>query len=246
MLCFGGVVYRKNKLESVTPFVRFIDTFPFIKAGIHPPPVSHLVYQPEQILDRLARDRTLVSCQLLARQINASASVESGSIAYTNGEARKRAISSGILELSGHVQGTKEKGIKPMYANRDPPLEVAICRVTYRPTYFQLFPTDVATQLIASGNASVSSSIFGNDATYADSERRSIFIEDTSQRIQDLRNDVKYLDRLAKAEFEAAKQSVGMWSIPEVRETKREVVDEIEFQTKANFFRKLWRWMRGG
>ena len=71
-------------------------------------------------------------------------------------------------------------------------------------------------------------------------------IVDTSQRINDLRKDVKYLDRLAKVEFDAAKKSAGMWSVPEVRQMKKEVVEEVEFQSKSNVFQKLWRYIRGG
>lgn len=127
------------------------------------------------------------------------------------------------------------------------PLEVAICRVTYRPSLFQLFPTDIAESLIASGNASVSSSVLGRELP-APREGGSVksVIKDSSQRLQDLRNDVKYLDRLAKAEFEAARQSMGMWSVPEVRASKQEVIEEVEFQTKAGVLQKLWRWVRGG
>jgi hypothetical protein len=209
-------------------------------AAIHPPPVSRLVYKPEQFLDRLARDRTLVSCQLLARQVDSSvSSVDSPTM------ASKRSISEVMPELSEHQQGEDRKIAGTQ--GYDEQQEVAICHVTFRPTFFQLFPSDIAEALIAAGNASVSSSISGREGTSLDSTaaKSTTIIKDSSQRLQDLRNDIKYLDRLAKAEFEAARKSMGMWSIPEVRESKREVVDEIEFQSKAGVLQKLWRWMRG-
>lgn len=117
--------------------------------------------------------------------------------------------------------------------------QLAICRLSYRPNLLQLFSTDIAETLIAAGNASVSSSILEKGA------QTDTKIVDSSQRIQDLRHDVKYLDRLAKVEFEAAKKSMGMWSVPEVRDSKREVVEEVEFHAKANVFQKVWRWFRG-
>lgn len=192
-----------------------------------------MVYKPEQFLERLAKDRTLVSCQLLAREVDSSVPVE-----FSN-KAGKRAISEVLPELSRNSQGRDE------FETDEPRQEVAICRVTYRPTFLQLFPSDVATQLIAAGNASVASSILGREATSAEGQTTTSTIKDSSQRLQDLRNDVKYLDRLTKTELEAARQSMGMWSLHEVRESKREVVEEIEFQAKANFLRKLWRWVRG-
>lgn len=213
-------------------------------AGIHPPPVSGQVYRPEQFLDRLARDRTLVSCQLLARQVD-STSEES------HNKANKRAISEVMPELSESSPQRKDDNDTSRTSGASQTdyqqQELAICRVTYRPTLFQLFPTDIAEQLIATGNATVSSSILGREATSSDSTSTTTrsTIDDSSQRLQDLRSDVKYLDRLAKAEFEAARKAMGMWSVPEVRERKREVVDEIEFQAKANVLQKLWRWVRG-
>lgn len=126
----------------------------------------------------------------------------------------------------------------------------AICRLSYRPNLLQLFSTDIAETLIAAGNAGVSSSILNSnldaDEMTGGAQQFDMKIVDSSQRISDLRHDVKNLDRLAKTEFEAAKKSMGMWSVPEVRESKREVVEEVEFQSKASIFQKLWRQFRGG
>lgn len=121
--------------------------------------------------------------------------------------------------------------------------EVAFCHVTYRPKSFQLFPTDIATELVATGNAAVSTSLLGRELQGATTTSE---ITDSSQRLQDLRNDVKYLDKLAQTEFDAARQSRGMWAIPEVREARRDIMDEVDFENKANLLQKLWRWLRGG
>jgi endonuclease YncB( thermonuclease family) len=139
-----------------------------------------------------------------------------------------------MADILPELEARKDKVFRDSRYNEQ---QIAVCRISYRPTLWQLFATDVAETLIAAGNASVTS---------ADLSSNESKVVDSSQRIQDLRHDVKYIDKLAKAEFEAAKKSMGMWSVPEVRESKREVVEEVEFQTKANVFQKLWRWFRGG
>ena len=205
-------------------------------AGIHPPPVSSLTYKPEEFLDRLARERKLVSCQLLARQVESSDEEEKS-------RANKRPMSEVMPELAerGYENSDSEKtGARPTYKQQQ---EVAICRVTYRPSFFQFFPTDIAESLVSTGNANVSSNILGREMPDS-KDGSSTSINDSSERLQDLQNDVKYLDRLANVEFEAAQQSMGMWSVPEVRASKREVIDEVEFQAKAGILQKLWRWVR--
>jgi hypothetical protein len=203
-------------------------------AGIHPPPVSRFVYQTEEQLKRLASERTLVSCQLLARQVVSS----QPSHIVDGSNTRKRPIQNILPELASEDVA---KMTELQQGSSQIP-EVAICRVTYRPTLFQLFPTDLAQSLTASGNSGVSSTIFGHDQ----SDGHSSTIKDASQRLQDHENDIKYLDRLAKVEFEAAAKSNGMWSAPEVRAAKREVIDEVEFQAKASAIAKIWRRIRGG
>ena len=70
----------------------------------------------------------------------------------------------------------------------------------------------------------------------------------TSERVDDLRNDVLYLDRLTELELEAAKASKGLWSNPHMTETDRgeDVLKEAQFQTTAPWYQKLWRRLRGG
>lgn len=188
-------------------------------------------------MDRLAKERTLVSCQLLARQVE--------SVPIQSSKADKRLMADDIIpERMEGQENMDEAGKHIPRPFHNPQEQLAICRVTYRPTFLQVFPTDIAESLIATGNASVSSTILGREIVSSDNA--STCIQDSSQRLQDLRNDVKYLDRLAKTEFEAARQSMGMWSVPEVRESKREVVEEVEFQCNASFIQKVWRWIRGG
>ena len=190
-------------------------------------------YRPEQWLERLSKQRILVSCHLLARQIP----LEKDAIVTSHPE--KRVLSEILPELKGDGSSVA------IYNEHNRRIEVAICRLTYRAVPWQMFPTDVAEALVRDGNVSVSTSLFASSAEGDDISGR-IRVMDTSQRLQDLRKDVQYLDRLSKAEFEAAKQSAGMWNAPEVRERKREVVEEVEFQAKASIFQKIWRWLRGG
>jgi len=72
-------------------------------------------------------------------------------------------------------------------------------------------------------------------------------VVDAATSVDMLRKDAKYLDRLVDAEYEAAKQSHGMWADPELREQNRDIVDEAEFRSSASFFQKMWRkYVRGG
>ena len=106
-----------------------------------------------------------------------------------------------------------------------------------------MFPTDIASSLISDGSASVGDSLLSNDDDeILDDSSKTI---DASERMQDLNKDVKYLEQLSRLEFEAAQKNIGMWSASEVRDSKREIIEEVEFQKKANVFQKAWRWMRG-
>jgi hypothetical protein len=194
-----------------------------------------LIYKTEEQLKQLARDRALVSCQLLARQVPVISSIpmEDGSM------AKKRPMLDVMPELAA-TKGVVRTMDRHHVHSQLP--EVAICKITYRPTLFQFFATDVAQSLVANGNASVSLNILGRDESDGTHSR----VMDCSERLHDHQNDIKYLERLTKVEFEAAAQSNGMWSVAEVREAKREVVDEVEFQANATTIRKLLRWMRGG
>jgi hypothetical protein len=207
----------------------------FFLAGIRSPPVSGLSYRPEEWLERLAKQRALVSCQVLARQVSLGPDIKEDS------KPPKRILTDVLPELKDN-RAKEQKMIVEAMKNKDD--QTAVCRITYRPSLFQFFPTDVAEALIKSGNASVSSLLLTNNSLEETSTPKQKAL-DASERIQDLRKDVQYLDRLAKSEFEAAKASIGMWSVPEVRASQREVVEEVEFQTKANPFQKLWRWFRG-
>ena len=206
-------------------------------AGVQTPPLTSESYHPEQFLERLAKKRTLVSCQLLGRRVGVPQEQDE-EFDHRN----KHQSSSNIPGDSSPVASDDNMN----------DCQVALCRLTYRP-HWQLFKTDVAEALVKVGNANVASNILNhssssdnsgtNDKVLADAFKTKI--TDTSQRIQDVRRDIKYLDRLEMLEFEAAQKSMGMWSIPAVRQIKEDIVDEVDFQAKASPLRKIWRRIRG-
>jgi endonuclease YncB( thermonuclease family) len=202
-------------------------------AGITTPPFSRQHYNPEQFLERLAKQHTLVSLVLLGREVAVMRDINTA-------EGNKRQISAMFPELqesSSNDNNKIDEVSNVLDSSEYKEHQVAICRLNYRPKQWQIFSTDIAEALIKAGNANVAQSMFQSTSGTK--------IVDSSSRIQDLRKDVKYLDRLALSEFDAAKKSMGMWSVPEVREMRKEVVEEVDFQAKANIFQKLWRSMRG-
>jgi len=205
-------------------------------AGILSPPVKQDSYSPEQFLERIAKKRTLVSCELLGRVVPVLREDEEESESLNKGQPSPNLGNpNGDATLLDSATIYREN-------------QVALCRLTYRPNW--LFSADLAETLIKAGNANVASSILHSSATDITIENETNAFKskiiDTSQRIQVIRGDVKYLDRLAMLEFEAAQNSKGMWSVQEVRESKKEIVEEVDFQAKANLLQKIWRRIRGG
>lgn len=229
-------------------------------AGVQYPPFSHLRYKTEEYLEKLARDRTLVSCQLLARQVPQTATSKKN---IDGGLPRryKRSMEDAFPDLQLSEEEKEREREREQIFDEDAPSFVlnedttgqhlGVCKLSYRPTLFQLYPTDIAVSLLVSGNATVSATLLASnketrDDDYSTSAGPGTTIVHSSKRLDDLRNDVKYLERLAQAEYDAVKNEAGIWAFSEARETKSDVVAEIEFQAKANIFQKLWRRLRGG
>jgi hypothetical protein len=114
--------------------------------------------------------------------------------------------------------------------------QTAVCHVRYRPGG-HFFRRDLAESLVRHGRATIASSMFVAMENWK--------VIDTSDRVEDLKKDTKCIEKLEKAEYEAAKESVGMWADPLVRDSRQDLMEEITFQTEANSFQKLWRWLRG-
>jgi len=214
-------------------------------AGILEPPVSRDC--TEHFLKLLAKNRTLVSCQLLGRKVpilNSERIEKKDEESTTHADSpNKRQLSSSSSNLSS-INNNNHARINAQEIDDSNTLcrdqhQVALCRLKYRP-HWQLFSTDVAETLIKAGNVNVASNVLAHSST------NNTKIVDASQRIQDIRNDIEYIDRLSKFEFKAAQKKKGMWSIPEVRKMKKDIIDEVDFQSNANLFQKIWRMIRGG
>jgi hypothetical protein len=70
-------------------------------------------------------------------------------------------------------------------------------------------------------------------------------IVDSSDDVEDLKKDIKYMNHLDKAEYKAATETAGMWADPFVRDSRQDLVEEVTFQNEATRFQKIWRWLRG-
>eukprot|EP00934_Nitzschia_sp_Nitz4_P003405 Nitzschia sp. Nitz4//scaffold162_size51285//5984//7401//NITZ4_006964-RA/size51285-augustus-gene-0.21-mRNA-1//1//CDS//3329537958//3395//frame0 len=232
-------------------------------AGVQHPPTYNESYQPEQLLEQLAKERALVSIQLLARRRNPTDNIQTygvhdmgNSYGKTTNATNKRELSTVLPELDASAPPTDSEPTRTrsrFQSNHNPTAEEAIVRISYRSETFQLFSDDLAEKLVSSGCAEVSTTIFGkgSDTTAAltadpPQALSMATIVDSSQRTNDLRSDTKYLERLNRAELQAVEESKGMWSLPEVRDERRDIVEEVHFQKNANLAQKLWRWIRGG
>mmetsp|Transcript_23848 Transcript_23848/g.36874 ORF Transcript_23848/g.36874 Transcript_23848/m.36874 type:complete len:427 (-) Transcript_23848:1231-2511(-) len=196
------------------------------------------VEQPGEWLNRLAKHRVPVKCELLARRV------------------KVQPTSNRLKDALPEIHDTQNR----VEENRIPEDQIAVCRIRYRPPYSdstsvvggilqQLFRTDVASALVRNGRASVlPSGMYISDEqeplpAYASFERR--VTVDASTRLSDLRQDATYLEKLGIEEFEAVKDSKGMWADPNVRESRKDLVDEAHFEKTATTLQKLWRWVRG-
>jgi endonuclease YncB( thermonuclease family) len=221
--------YLKSSLTNEICMEKLLcgDLLRFGTAGLSSPPsyISHGDQRGEW-LRRLAAEKTMIKLQLLGRRVPEQ---QDPPTTWQKEPYTKRDVTAVLPE----IQTEKNESRK---VDED---QIAVCRLYYRPKLFQFWATDVADSLVRFGHASVNSEVFMKNEHTAKTK-----IVDTSTRLDDLRKDVKYLERLEKLEYEAAKGSFGMWSDSRIREMRRDVVEEVEFQTKANMLQKFWRWFR--
>lgn len=114
--------------------------------------------------------------------------------------------------------------------------QTAVAQIRYRPGQ-QILRTDLAKSLVRYGRASIASGMFCSVQDW--------HIVDTSNRVEDLKKDAKYIQQLENAEYEAAQESAGMWADPVVRDSRQDLIEEVTFQQEASRLRKIWRWLRG-
>jgi len=222
-------------------------------AGITTPPeylVSSYAEQQGEWLRRLVRDRTVVTCQLVARRVrvqrkrtgSTSSSVSSSSIM----EPFTKRKAPGLEDFDN---SPAEQNVWDAWEAARQSQQRAVCKVYYRPQLMPLFSTDIAESMVRYGRASPSGGgLFGelrrpsqNNTDYYEEK-----VVDVTDSRKELQKDANYLIRLDRAEYEAAKGSHGMWSDPNIRKSRPDIVEEVEFQTKASPWQKAWRWLRGG
>jgi len=222
-------------------------------AGISAPPFyeSNNVggYQRGEWLNRLAEDNTKVRVELLGRRVVATPKVardnNNNNQPMRSGAFKKRDMTVVLPEL----QSTLEEDAKNR-GGEDEVEQVAVCRIYYRPTWYQVFATDLADTLVRYGHACVEPEMFfsnhnnNNDNHPSSSTPSRTKIVDASTHLGDLRKDANYLGKLETLEYDAAKKSHGMWSDPMIRAKRGDVVEEVEFQATATMLQRLWRWIR--
>jgi len=196
---------------------------------------------PGEWLHRLATEHTNVTMELLGRRIvwkegdeqnEQSSSPSSSSMDV----AKKRKIPESLLS-------TTDKNNVNENAT-----QIAVARLYYRPKPTQFFPTDVGYSLVRLGRANICvDGLYGSGAASSTGNTGSRErLMDASEDIKDLQADAKYMEKLARAEYEAAAESRGMWSDPSIRQRRSDVINEVNFQETATWWQKLWRRVRGG
>lgn len=201
--------------------------------------IAGLQSSPEAVtwLQQLASERTKMTCQLLAR-------VQLHHPTESTGGDRSRATGSSHSDNDRRDWSEKRK-MAPKTSNlgsdtrNDDTSAIAVGKLFYRPR-MQLFATDVGELLIRNGRASVAA----EQGMYGLSSHERI--TETSDSVRDLQRDAAYMERLSRAEYDAAANYYGIWTDPAYREKRRDLVEEVEFQTRAPWWRKVSRWIRGG
>lgn len=211
--------YYKIVKQLIDPWLSHLFIFHLSIAGIQSPQPYFAPPGAEQSgvwLRQLANERTPVVCTLLSRKI------------ATKTPEKSKSVASDIPNISPNHVRNKNK-----YSN--PPSEeaVAICKLAYRTSKISLFRKDLGTIMVGSGRAAVAEGIF--------MENESMSNVDSSTRIIDLKNDANYMEHLGKMEYDAFKNSMGMWAYPSVRETRPDLLEEANFEANASIWRKLWR-----
>ena len=167
--------------------------------------------QPGEWLRQLAQNRTPIACTLLARK------------------------SSIIMENDYIINSKENKSARTTFSNKlgNQTECIAICKLAYRPTLLSFFRKDLASSLISFGRSDVASGIF--------IENQTMPIVDTSTQLDDVKSDVKYMEKLEKLEYDAFRNHRGMWADSGIRDSRPDLLEEAEFESNANILQKLWR-----
>lgn len=190
---------------------------------------------PGEWLRRLAADHAVVTMQFLGRRVvfpRSSSAYDGGDNDNTAADTGKRQIP-GLSSSSTEIDGDAT--------------QIAVARLYHRTEPTQFFPTDVAQSMIRWGRAEIAADgLYGGGTTASSDTTTKERMMDATDDVKQLQADARYMEGLAKAEYDAARESRGMWADPSIRRKRRDVVSEVEFQETAAWWQKLWRRLRGG
>jgi hypothetical protein len=71
------------------------------------------------------------------------------------------------------------------------------------------------------------------EAGFARVQHDVVFGRHGSDRLQDKRRDIQYLESISKVEYAAISNRSGMWSIPKIRAALQDEVDHVEWVTTS-------------
>jgi hypothetical protein len=202
-------------------------------AGVQAPPVP-----VDDWLEQFVQQKPIVQCECFGRRVAIEPEYDD-TTAISTVLRRKRPIPKDDWMVLNEAS-----------ASRRGPNQIAVCRIHFRNKFLQLFPNDLAETVVKNGRACLrqGGSLYARDNdkdNYLEHDTCDTLV-DVSDSVDYLRKDAEYSTNLSSAEFEAARGFHGIWSNPDYRESRADVTAEIDFQTTASVWKKLWRYIRGG
>lgn len=173
-------------------------------------------------LQTLVDQKATLSCQLLSRRVVDAQEMQKLNV--SNSETK-------------HLQ-TLHPTLTDMRSTTMEDVElqqVAICKIGFRPP-MTIFRKDLASSLVSFGRANVAPGM------HIDIQARPTI--DGSTSLEDMENDVKYIEKLSKLEYEAVKTKKGMWSIDSIRSSRPDLVEFAKDEETASWWKKLWNKFR--
>lgn len=143
--------------------------------------------------------------------------------------------------VSSLLNNTDER---PLY---DVVQNTAICHISYQKPKQWFRSTNVSLELVASGQAIISSCVVPESPKEQNDKTRILNFNPTTTQLQ---NDAAFMSQLEEAEYNAWKSKLGVWSAERMRELKSEYTEEErhvsnQWSTKlVNLLKKGWSLIR--
>jgi hypothetical protein len=235
----------------------FFYSYPRI-AGIQTPTRNFLqnkVYttshdEPMQSLQALVKDQSIVYVTCVARRGSKNPldtyplsedrnhTMNGKEQQPTNTAWKSLSASLSSYPATHSIVALKSQGIPSLIPSDNLPLTV-VGRIR-KPTFSFLpwWGQDVGSLLVQSGQAHVLSSS-SSGLLHMDHPLYPILYKSTNNK--HILRDAQYIHKLVDYEHKAIQGSHGLWSIDAVRTLKPDVMQEMEFQSKATRVQKVWR-----